>query len=442
LTVPTVTPIVSPPLARPLVWPVLRQHLEDAAFCWLRRDTSLWLPTMRQEHLCRIDRLLEAHLFGLKLAAAAVLPQAQEQLQRWKTVDEVFVSTYLALQADLDESTIAAVEHLLEDDPQCVRGAAAALLWTAHDAALPLLHRWWKSGNPVLRRAALPAALQHPRINREAAVLDSLESGDAALAARALRAIGEWRLEPHRERLKAAIRLADPLCRLESAYALRLFGFDVHSDTTVAELIALDTHGRRRMLLSIAATAKPARLRTTFDALLQAGEDRDALWLQIFRGDAAAVDCLTAALDGPLALLAAYGLQHVTGVDIDAERLWLNPDPMAPLPTPSTQADTSDDDHAHDDDADADADADAEARIHPEDAGLLPPDVAALRAWPAIQAAAHSGELLLAGQPALTQIDKRDTTELTLPQHWQLAFLRCQLGKAGALARIGMPALI
>ncbi|HSX62440.1 MAG TPA: hypothetical protein VLF18_19825 [Tahibacter sp.] len=156
-----------------------------------------------------------------------------------------------------------------------------------------------------------------------------------------------------------------------------------------------------------------------------------ALWLQIFRGDAAAIDCLRAALGGELARLAAYGLQHVTGVDIEAERLWLAPDPNAPVPTPEPRTES--------DVGDADSD-DPEERIHPEDAGLLPPDAAALAAWPALRSAAAAGIPLLAGRP-LREPGTFDADALSFPQLWQLAFARTLAGDAGALARVALPVL-
>lgn len=427
MNVSTVSPTVSSALDRPPVWPVLQQHLEDAAFCWLRRDAALWLPTIQREHLARTDRLLDAHLLGLRLAGAIVLPRALAQLQRWKTADEVFVTTYAALHAGADDAALSAVERVLRDEPGCVRGAAAALLWAGADAVLPLLQRWWKSGDTVLRRAALPAALRHPRVNRDAAILDALDSAEPLLMARALRAIGEWRLDGHRSALEAATRLDDVHCRLESAYALRLFGFDVYSATTVDELATVETHTRRRILLSMAATAKPARLAAMRDALVHADEPREALWLQIFRGDGAAVEDLLGALDGEFARLAAYGLQHITGCDIEAERLWLAPDPNAPVPTRSAQTESDVDEAGADD---------PEERIHPEDAGLLPPDAPALRAWFARRAT--TAMPLLAGR-APQDAAAFDFDALTLPQHWQSAFARTLAGEAGALTRVALP---
>ncbi|HZF98835.1 MAG TPA: hypothetical protein VEY92_11465, partial [Pseudoxanthomonas sp.] len=217
-------PLTAP---RPLVWPIVNQHLEDAAFCWLRRSEALWLPVMRTEHLQRIDRQLDAHLCGLRIAGAPALARAQSHLERWETADEVFVSTYVALHAGGEAESFAPIETLLLEDEELAPGAAAALLWAGPRTALPLMQRWWLSGEPALRRAALPASLRHPQVSRENAILDSLESSYAPLVARALRAIGEWALRQHQPALESALHAGDARCRLEAAYALRLFGHDV-----------------------------------------------------------------------------------------------------------------------------------------------------------------------------------------------------------------------
>lgn len=409
---------------RPLVWPVVTQHMEDAAFCWLRRNDAHWLPLMRAEHLQRIDRQLDAHLCGLRIAGAAVLPRALTRLERWKTADEVFVCTYIGLQLGGGAEHFSRVEELLLEDEDLAPGAAAALLWVDTATALPLLQRWWHSGQPALRRAALPAALRHPQVNRENAVLDCLDTSYAPLQARALRAIGEWGLRQQQPALEAALRATEPRCRLEAAYSLRLFGHDVVVQDLPQYLEPLAMPTRRRLLMSAAANASAARCADTYAALVQAGQQRDTLWLQIFRGDATALAHLTAALDGDHAVLAAYGIEHITGVGLDDNGCWQRPDPMEPVSLKPAGGD----EHEH---AAPDED-DPEMRVHAEDSGLLSPLVEPLRAWLAVQPAPSGRQL--AGVPVeIAVLQLAGSPALTLPQCRQLAFQRALQGQPGAI---------
>lgn len=414
---------MSSTLQRPLVWPVISQHLEDAAFCWLRRSDALWLPLMRIEHLQRIDRQLDAHLCGLRLAGAPVLPRALARLERWKTADEIFVSTYIALQLGGDAENFARIEQLLAEDEELAPGAAAALLWADPVTVLPLMQRWWRSGQPALRRAALPAALRHPQVKRDNVILDSIESPYSPLAARGLRAIGEWGLRDHQPALEAALRSGDPRCRLEAAYSLRLFGHDVVVPDLPAYLEPLALPTRRRLLLSTAATGSAKRCADTHAELVQAGLQRDALWLQIFRGDAAALAHLAAALDGDYALLAGYGIEHITGVSLEDIDGWERPDPMAPVALKDAGAAEEAGATAPDDDP--------EMRVHAEDSGLLTPKAPAVRAWLALAPATAGRHLAGAAIETVMQVGNR--LSLSLPQCRQLAFEQVLRGQAGAI---------
>ncbi|MCQ4167261.1 hypothetical protein [Tahibacter harae] len=414
---------------------IVQQHCEEAAFCWLRRQDGLWSPVYRREHLARVDQLLDAHLEGLRVAGAAAAPLVLESLQRWKTADEAFASTYVLLHSR-DEAGLAQLEAQLQASPELARGAAAALLWAQPDEALPLLQRWWTSRVPALRRAAVPAAMRHPRVKRDTVVLDGVEEADASLRARVFRAVGEWRLAQHRERLLDGLEDTVPLCRFEAAYALSLLGDAAGAARLGAGLEQLEGSTLRRAILAWAVAAPSENFAAIFNQLAKVGAwHRELIWALAWRGDPAGLLQLSQWLQVPeYARLAAYAICHITGADMEADELWLQDPPQPHKRVPEREDDEAE--HAHDQ---HDHDADEDDDEHDEDAGLLPPDVPRLRQWLQMNAGRFlAGQRYLAGLPLANAL-AADTAEFSLPQLWQLALLRTLRGESGPLCELAQP---
>lgn len=419
-------------IVRPAVRAVLQQHLEDAAFCWLRRQDALWSPLYSRDELGRIDQILDAHLEGLRVAGVEAIAPALENLDRWQTADEAFVSTYVLAHSPT-ATALAQLEGALVEVPELVTGAAAALLWAGSDAALPLLQRWWHSTEAPLRRAALPAAMRHPRVKRSTVVLDSEESADTSLRARAHRAIGEWRLDDFSAQARRGLDDVSARCRLEAAAALSLLGDAVAADRIAEELPALEGRARRRAVLAWAAGATAPAFAAAFNRLVAQPElHRDLIWALAFRGDGAGLPHLAWWLQFPQhARLAAYAIVHVTGLDLEDQGLWLDDDSDEDEHRNEKDDDSADDIHGHADEGDE----------LDEDDGLLEPDAAGLVAWVERQGDRFvAGQRYLAGE-MMENVDISTVPEATQPQRWQLAWRDCRAGNAESLPQMGAPVL-
>ncbi|MBL8300008.1 MAG: hypothetical protein JNN30_16840 [Rhodanobacteraceae bacterium] len=414
-------------MVRPVNFPVLTQHLEEAAFCWLRRQEGLWSPTFRQEHLARADYLLDAHLEGLRVAGTASVDLALSNLQRWKTADEVFVSTYVLLHAG-DDGRLKQLEAVMLDDPELIPGAAAALLWAPPDQGLALLQRWWSSRDSMLRRAAVPAALRHPRVKRDTVVLDAIESGDASLRARAFRAVGEWRLEPYREALLQGATDTEPCSRFEANYALCLLG-DIQARARLdQDLDHLKGSQRRRGIMAWAILPPSERFAAVFDQrAVETAWHRDLIYALAWRGDPAGLPLLIQWLQVPaLARLAAYAICHITGADLDADDLWQQDSPSS-----------EEHEHDHEDNVSHERRDDEE---DDEDAGLLPPDTERLTDWLKLHSPLFQpGIRYMAGRPFAMAAE--DAASYCMPQVWQAAMLRTLQGEIGAMCETARPRL-
>jgi len=402
---------------------VIAHHTEELAFTWQRRERAWSAPNHRAAHLHEIDSQLDAHLDGLHIAGREALAPAMQRFKRWGTDEEAFAAAAvvgLCASDVVDEATRAELDSLLSTNPRSARGAAAALFWIGEARALPLLQRWWTSDQPVLWRAAFPACLPNPQVRRPHLIDDALQRSDGSLQARALRAIGEWRITERAERLPAFANGDDPLLREEAIYALRLLGYGERLPHCPAPTL-LDRPSRRRWLSAFALTAPADDVHAAFELLVAHSREREALWLAIYRDDTWALSKLDVALEGKHATLAAFGIEQLTGLDLERDQLWQRPDtnPARPLSKRSPA-----DEAEHADERPTEAAQKHEPKAHLEDQGLLEPHVEKLRA-------ALRNPLRPTSEPHLQGE--------SLPMRLHAASKATLQGEAGALHRVREP---
>lgn len=77
------SPIAWPSLPK-IVQPLVRRHAEDAAFYWTQLDGASQATGLNAQRLIHFQRLLEAHLEGLRVAGIDGMPLTQEALVRWR----------------------------------------------------------------------------------------------------------------------------------------------------------------------------------------------------------------------------------------------------------------------------------------------------------------------------------------------------------------------
>jgi hypothetical protein len=357
--------------SRRVIPSVLTQHTEELAVSWQRRQRAWIAPNHRAAHLYDIDTHIDAHLDGLRIACREALAPALQRFKRWGTDEEAFAAAAVVGLCDADGDEHAELDSLLIANPRSVRGAAAALFWIGEAGALPLLQRWWTSDQPMLWRAAFPACLPNRQVRRQHLIDDALQRPDTALQARALRAIGEWRISERAERLPEFANGDEPLLREEAIYALRLLGYGDRLPQCPTPAL-LDRPSRRRWLSTFALTAPAADVHAGFAQLVAHSRPREALWLAIYRGDSWALAQLDAALENKHAALVAYGIEQLTGLGLERDQLWQRPDlnPARPLAKRSSAEEAE---HAEK------APTKPEPKVHLEDQGLLDPHVERLR---------------------------------------------------------------
>lgn len=127
----------------PIIAPLVARHAGDAAFYWQQRDTSVHSPLVGLPQLMEFDRLLDAHLDGLRVAEDAGWDCALEQLRRWQRAPQVFVCTLLALEHSEPGPQLSEVWSVVQTNPsRMLRGMISALAWGPAETSLGWCCHW------------------------------------------------------------------------------------------------------------------------------------------------------------------------------------------------------------------------------------------------------------------------------------------------------------
>lgn len=199
---------------------VLAQHAEDAAFLWLTRDNAVRAPHYSLKDLIKLDDRIEAHIDGLRVAGDDGWALALEQLKH-PEAGEYFAAMVLALESGRREKIAAVLERAQEAGP--LRGAVSALGWVDWEIAKPAVGGLIASPEPRLRRVGI-AACAITRNNPGIHLASALAHGDAALRARACRAVGELARKDLLGEMAPLLAGEDETCRFWAAWSATLLG--------------------------------------------------------------------------------------------------------------------------------------------------------------------------------------------------------------------------
>lgn len=320
---------------------LIQRHAGDAAFYWAQRSDSLQSPLVDLARLAHIDRLLQAHLDGLKVAGETGLAQAWRELERWNGAGEVFVCAVLALDAQ-DSARLQPLWQRVEQDPaRRLDGFVHALAWTAGDPMGPrrgwIAHWLTAAESPLLRAAALQACAL--RGQPAPSALAACGDADATVRRAACMALAVVPGDAAAPDLAAALAPllddADAAVRSEAAMAVLVLGLETLRPYALGRLwtglqaiaaqLARLTGGYRpplerelRRLLRVLAVHLPCGDPVVAQCLALLAPS-DAVEFALWHGDSAAVAMLLP-LAGDVSLQAGVSwlVAALTGVDLQA----------------------------------------------------------------------------------------------------------------------------
>lgn len=331
----------------PVIVPLVARHAEDAAFYWSQLDGADQSPQIGFNRLAHFNRLLDAHLDGLRVAGPAGRQAAFAALERWKKPGEAFVCCWFAAGYE-DEQPLADLLELVGKRPdELLRGVVSALAWLPLDKALPVLQRWsMAEAVPVAQVAALRAAALIGRAAAPAmaqALATLLRSDNAHVRAACCRAMAALdaagaALPP----LRAALLDADLAVRAEAAIALASLRETEAAAPVLWQCVAAQAalHARaggwyrkaaaRRLQRWVRHLAWLAPLRhPEIGTLLTTLPPRASLAFALCHGDMAHLPFVIGQMANPdVDRYAAWVWQTLTGIDLAGAGLALpEPDP-------------------------------------------------------------------------------------------------------------------
>src|SRR5262245_31129766 len=116
---------------------IIERHADEAAFSWTLRDHAVTSPAYKLDDLCRVDRRVESHLGGLRVAGEAGRRACRDNLDIGEA-GEMFTCAVLALER-ADVSGMGDVLDAGAADDGAARGIVSALAWLPYPrVAAPL----------------------------------------------------------------------------------------------------------------------------------------------------------------------------------------------------------------------------------------------------------------------------------------------------------------
>ena len=326
-----------------VIRPLIERHVGDAAFYWAQHDQSIHSPLINLGELYRFDRLLDAHLDGIRVAGDAGWQLAREALLRWKGAGEVFVCAYLALHENADAKLAEIMDVVSQQPRRLLRGLISALLWLPTRQSLPHVHLWLQLGqSPLHQISAWRALACSPDIaqttdNLLQRLQQASQSGNEHVRAAACRAglhvpaAKDWLIKS----------LSDPVIAVavEAAITLQRKGqSEGHSilldavQVLAEQSSALAGHDRKQALHRLARWVRHLALAMkagdpAAEKLLKLLPPRLGLSFVLHHGDAAWLEWVQEQMHIPeCARLAGWVWSCLTGIDLESQGLALCPE--------------------------------------------------------------------------------------------------------------------
>ena len=200
---------------------IVSQYAEEASFLWLLRDQAINLPHYELKELAGLDRRIDAHIDGLRIAGDAGWEMCKNELI-WNQAGEVFAAAVIALESGVEER-IQLVLEAASQDLELARGFISAIGWLKPEQAIRYIEGLLKAESAIQRRMGIAGAAIH-RIDPGSALEGALRHEDPVLRARALQACGELGRTDLAYIVASFLKDGDADCRFHAARAGMLLG--------------------------------------------------------------------------------------------------------------------------------------------------------------------------------------------------------------------------
>jgi uncharacterized protein (TIGR02270 family) len=299
---------------------VVTQHAEESAFLWVLRSGTVHRPHFTLRTQTELDRRLDAHLDGLRLAGEGGWRICKDVVPP-ESAGAIFALASSALGTGKDDR-LAEVFAAAAAEASFEKGLASAIAWQAPASAAKTIAGLLPSSEPIRRRAAIAASALLRR-DPGRPLVEAAGDADPTLAARALRALGELAKAEHLGLFQHHFDAKDPEVRFWACWSAALLSTDPNAVVRLKEIGAKPGPRSARAADLAVRRMAPAEASAWREKLAADPKGRRlSLSLAGAVGDPAAVPWLLALMkEPPLARGAGEAFSFITGIDLEAEKL-------------------------------------------------------------------------------------------------------------------------
>lgn len=199
-----------------IVAPVVRAHLEIAAFLWLQRESLLAADPVEPVAVAQVTQRLEANLDGILIAGADAWPLVVQQLEQEAEAGEAFVAALVAV-VQRSERWLETITQLARVDAEAERGLRGALAWLDPGQSRAVVRKWIEAADPFLCRMAVGAVADH-RVDAKSLLGGLMSHADVGVRTAAYRlAMVTGRTDALPALRQAVEAESDPVARSQAA---------------------------------------------------------------------------------------------------------------------------------------------------------------------------------------------------------------------------------
>lgn len=307
----------------PIIKPIIEQHAENVAFCWLLRDRASSGPHYDLNDLVALDDRMDANLDGLRISGDAGWEICRSAMDIGEP-GEIFTAGVLAFEGLVPEC-MDAVLAAVEEANDLQRALISAFGWIDFEAIAVPARRLLDADLAFLKYIGLAAHAVHRR-DPGAALAQLMEASDGRVRARALKAAGELGRLDLLPAVRAHLQDEEEKCRFYAAWSATLLGDTSTMESLTALAVAPGPFAQRGCNLAVRKMTPGQALQW----LRQLGQQTESAHLAVggcgALGDPAAVPWLLEMMQDPdLARAAGESFSMITGVDLVYEDLEAEP---------------------------------------------------------------------------------------------------------------------
>ena len=307
---------------------ILEQHVEEAAFLWILRDSAVGAPHYQLSDLAKLDSRIEAHLDGLRIAGVDGWRLCEKSLKLGE-VGEVFAAGVLALESK-DTNRLEGVLETVTQFPDTLRGLVSAFGWVAPQRLAGTVKSYLTSQSPLIRQIGVAACAVHRADPGQ--ILANIISDYAApapLQACALRTAGQLKRSDLIDPIKGHLQADDETVKFWAAWSSVLLGNRKRAIETLKSVASNKSQLGQRAFDLLLRAMSPTDAHQWLKSLAQFSEWRRDLVVGVgIVGDPFYVPWLINQMSVPeLSRVAGEAFSSITGVDIAYEDLDDEPPP-------------------------------------------------------------------------------------------------------------------